>query len=255
MTPLQHPPLQQPMDTELSSESILGDRRAWPRRGLDEERAAEFMGLYAEHGQDALPPIEVVALEDGQFIVADGWHRLTAQLRLELDHVRAVVVAPRPGLSASEVAYERALETASRTAKPLSRAEKRAAIARLLAERPAASDREIARLVGVDHKTVGSVRRRVGSSPAEPSDESDQSAGERYLAALSADEIVLRLVRDTDRLWQARGLGEIALGDHVGRRLAHALAERHGERAQEWAQRIHEWGAVALAELDRETGA
>lgn len=239
----------------LPATAIVGDRSAWPRQRLDDERAAEFMGLYAEDGHDALPPIEVVAADDGQFIVADGWHRMTAQLRLGFDRVRVVIVAPRSGLSASEIAYERALETACATAKPLSRAEKRAAIARLLAERPGASDREIARLVGVDHKTVGSIRRRVGSSPAEPPSEGDQSAGERYLAALSADEIVLRLVRDTDRLWQARGLGEMALGDSVGRRLAHALTERHGERAQEWAQRIHEWGAVALAELGRETGA
>ena len=35
------------------------------------------------------------------------------------------------------------------------------AIARLLAERPQASDREIARLVGVDHKTVGAMRTRL----------------------------------------------------------------------------------------------
>lgn len=140
---------------ELAADSIIGDKDSWPRLRLDEERVAEFMNLYAEEGPDALPPIEVVPAEECENWIADGWHRATAQLRLGVDPIRAIVIEPPPGRSPGDVAYERALRTAARAAKPLSRAEKRAAIARLLEERSHASDREIARLVGVDHKTVG----------------------------------------------------------------------------------------------------
>jgi hypothetical protein len=234
---------------ELAAESIICDKDWWPRLRLDEERIAEFMNLYAEEGLDALPPIEVVAAGEGEHWVADGFHRATAQLRLGVDPIRAVVIDPSPGRSPGDVAYERALQTATRAAKPLSRAEKRTAIARLIEERSQASDREIARLVGVDHKTVGGVRRHLGSSPEEPD---DVGPGEHYLVRLSAGEIATRLVRDTQRLWDARGLGEVMLGDRIGAHLARALSDQHDEDAREWAIRIQAWATAAVAQLDRE---
>lgn len=239
---------------EIPAESITCDEGAWPRRELDEERTAEFLGLYAEREPDALPPIEVVAVEDGRFLLADGWHRLIAQLRLgELD-VRAIVLQPPAGRSVADFAYERALETAARAPKPLCRAEKRSAIARLLSERPGASDRELARLVGVDHKTVGSIRSRLGNSPEESGLE-DEPPGERYLALLAADDLARQLVRSTDRLWQERSLGEMLLGDRIGQRLAVALQKHHGAGAYDWGLRLQEWSRAALAELKDEKGA
>jgi hypothetical protein len=236
----------------LPAETIVGDTDAWPRRGLDEERAAEFMNLYAEEGVDALPPIQVVAASDRQFLIADGWHRATAQLRLGVDPIRAVVIDPPPGRAPEDVAYERALHTAARASKPLSRAEKRTAIARLIEERSQASDREIARLVGVDHKTVGAIRRQLGSSPEAPGAE-DGGPGEHYLVRLAAGEIARRLVRDTQRLWDARGLGEMMLGDRIGAHLANALVDEHDEGARDWALRIQAWATAAIAQLDRES--
>jgi hypothetical protein len=236
----------------LPAETIVGDKESWPRRGLDDERAAEFMNLYAEEGLETLPPIEVVATGEGEFLIADGWHRVSAQLRLGVDPIRAVVIDPPPGRAPEDVAYERALQTAARTSKPLSRAEKRTAIARLIEERGQASDREIARLVGVDHKTVGAIRRQMGSSPEEPGDE-EQGPGEHYLVRLSAGEIAQRLVRDTTRLWDARGLGEVMLGDRIGAHLARALSDEHDQAARDWAVRIQAWATAAIAQLDRES--
>lgn len=70
---------------------------------------------------------------------------------------------------------------------------------------------------------------------------------------LSAGEIARRLVRDTQRLWDARGLGEMMLGDRIGAHLARALIEEHDEEARDWALRIQAWAAAALAQLDRES--
>ncbi len=232
---------------EVPSESVFGDNSAWPRRSLDEERVAEFMGLYAEHGPGHLPPIEVVPIENG-YLIADGWHRLSAQLRLGIGLISATVLSVPPGRTPADFAYERALQTAATAAKPLSRAEKRAAIARLLEERPAASDREIARLVAVDHKTVGAIRRRLGNSPGEPTAD-QESPGERALAWLSADELANQLVCGADRLWQARGLGDMLFANRMSVRLAEVLREYHGDEARVWAVRLRDWGAGALTEL------
>ena len=45
---------------EVLLDAVISDPGLWPRRALDEERVAEFVGLYAEQGPEALPPIEVV---------------------------------------------------------------------------------------------------------------------------------------------------------------------------------------------------
>jgi hypothetical protein len=68
---------------------------------------------------------------------------------------------PPTGRAAASYAYELALEYAAKMALPLTQAEKRAAIGRLMAERPQASDREIARIVGVSHTTVSAHRERI----------------------------------------------------------------------------------------------
>ena len=237
---------------DLSIGLVVADASAWPRAGLDHDRVAEFMDLLAADGPEALPPIEVVRA-DGNYVLADGWHRLRAHRELGIERLRAVVLEPAKGQSSEDLAYERALETATKTAKPLSRGEKRTALARLIGERPEASDRQIAALVGVDHKTVGAMRRRLGNSPREAEEES-QLAGERYSLSLGVEEMATRLVRDTNRVWEARGLAERMLGDRVGRRLAEALEEQHGDDAREWAVRLHDWATVAVAELDRRGG-
>jgi hypothetical protein len=61
------------------------------------------------------------------------------------------------------------------------REQKRQAIARALAANPTASDREIARMAGVDHKTVAAARPRHGEIPTEageiPATEEDSGEG------------------------------------------------------------------------------
>lgn len=95
-------------------------------------------------------------------VVIDGHHRLRAVREL-VSEGRPV---PSPPLAvvdgrldeAEERAMARALNLARRQ---LTSAEKRALIAEQLKETPDRSDRWVARNLGVDHKTVGAVRRRL----------------------------------------------------------------------------------------------
>ena len=98
------------------------------------------------------------------------------------------------------VAYELALWYATVSAKPLTSAEKRAAIERLIAERPELSDRAIGRLVGVSNSTVSSHRRALCASHT-PADGDDQprrqsGGGEPLRWRLAAR----RLAEDVDEL-------------------------------------------------------
>ena len=148
----------------LRLDQITLDERVWPRERLDSERVEMFMELVREareaagSGQgwsDPLPPLAVVADGRGGYLLADGRHRYEARRRLGrgFEQVGANVVMPN-GQAPAQYAYEIALYTATVSAKPLTTAEKRAAILRLLDERPDLSDRAIARLVGVGNATV-----------------------------------------------------------------------------------------------------
>jgi ParB-like chromosome segregation protein Spo0J len=231
--------------------AIKADPRAWPRHALDEERVASFLTLYTEAGLDALPPVEVVGpAADGTFLLADGWHRLAALAKTDATQVPAVQVDPADR-DHTEVAFERGCLTAATTSKPLSRAERNAAACRLIIERPDRADREVARIVGISPQTVGRLRRRSNGTAA--ATESEQGAGDLYLARVTADELARRLVVGLQRLWDERGLGEWILNrDHTGNRLAVALRERFGANAYEWANRLAAWTRAAVLELEKD---
>src|SRR5437867_1669606 len=121
-----------------------------------------------------------------------------------------------------QIAYENALKRAAFSSKPLTRSEKQAAIRRLITDRPNASDREIARMVGVDHKTVGRIRmgettQQTASWPRIPSPEA----------------VAKRLFRAFEKTYEARGLGiaDWFTGDRTGERLAGVLGDVYGEQA------------------------
>lgn len=103
--------------------------------------------------ESALPPILV---DRGTMLVGDGMHRLRA--------------AALRGASQIEVRFfERTTEMAFLTAVrenvthclPLSRADREAAVVRILGSFPGLSDRVVAAACGVSHSMVGAVRRRV----------------------------------------------------------------------------------------------
>lgn len=130
--------------------------------------ADEYAALRADieaHGIRV--PVDVD--EHGQ--VLDGHHRQQIAAELGIDCPVRVVA----GLTEEDKReHAMALNMARRH---LTQAQRRELVADELARDPSRSDRRIARIVGVDHKTVGAVRRRLsGESPhlKEPGAETDR---------------------------------------------------------------------------------
>lgn len=113
--------------------------------------AEEYDALRASIAAGYDPAHPVVTDEDGN--VLDGHHR--QRICAELGITPPAVVLP--GLTAGQK-HEYAVR-ANLARRHLTSAQKRELIAAELERDPDRSDREIGRLVGADHKTVGSVRR------------------------------------------------------------------------------------------------
>jgi hypothetical protein len=229
--------------TQVALSTIRFVSSAWPREQLDSERVEDFEALYRAEGAGALPPLELIGDGSGGFILADGVHRSEAARAAGLQTLPAFVLTLDPTDDPVGFAYLRALECSAISAKPLSRAEKQAAIRRLIVDQPAASDREIARLVGVDHKTVGRIRR--GGLPVD---------GEAWPKTQSPESVAKRLFKGFEKAYEARGLGiaDFFSGDRTGERLAAVLEDIYGERALERAQRFQAWIEQAIEVLEDE---
>ncbi|MGI8559468.1 MAG: hypothetical protein ACR2ND_14390 [Solirubrobacteraceae bacterium] len=235
---------QTPQTTGLSLDQITLDERAWPRDALDEDRVKLFAELIrdardaAGHGQgwtDPLPPLVVVADGQGGYLLADGRHRYESRRRLGtgFDLVSVGVFQP-DGRAPADRAYELAL-LCTQGAKPLTTAEKRTAILRLIAERPELSDRAIARLVGVAHATVGKYRAGVvnltteRSAPEEADDDGRQQPDGRNeplrweVAARRLAENVAELLASCRKLFGGPNFKS------SGRELYDALADLYGD--------------------------
>jgi len=228
---------------------IRFSREAWPRRYLDEERVEDFAALYREQGPNALPALELVDDGHGGLLFGDGVHRCEGGREAGLSELPASVLVPDPGVDPVSFAYRHALMRSTVSSKPLNRAEKRAAIRRLLREQPNSSDRETARLVGVDHKTVGRLRQEL---------EVPNLLGDGTVATVrlgpSPEAVAKRLFRAFEKSYEARGLGvaDFFTGDRTGKRLAGVLETVYGERALERARTFSEWldGAVEVLEAE-----
>lgn len=224
--------------------AIHAYRRAYPRAGVDAERVAVLMDLYAASGPSALPPIDLVDLGDGTYVGADFAHRTTAALRLGWTELPARILPVPDGAEPIDIAYLHALDTATTTAKPLTRAERKAAARRLVADHPDWSDREIARRAGVSHTTVGALR----AAEATPAQDTE---GDVFVAARAAERASASLARGLLAAWEARGVTDLFLR-RMPRTLAAALRERFGDDAPVWAGRLEEWAADARQSLARE---
>jgi DNA-binding transcriptional ArsR family regulator len=227
------------VQTTLSLGQIVLDDRAWPRAALDEERVELFCDLYRDTFEqarreragwtDPLPPLVVVADGRGGYVLADGRHRYAARRRLGADFavVQAAVFHP-DGRAPVDCAYELALGYATISAKPLTTAEKRAAIERLIDERPEVSNREIARLVGVSHSTVNQHRRRVDDSSTAGNASEDWPS---KWGPLRWEVAARRLAKYTAELLDScRNLFGGANSKRSGHRLYDALADLYGNK-------------------------
>jgi hypothetical protein len=218
-------------------------REAWPRAEVDADRVHEFYCLYQADGGDTLPPIEVIADPPGGFVLCDGWHRLTARRDLGAARVREVVVSIPRVSDPVATAFLCAVARSAISAKPLTRAEKQAAVLRLIEIRPGASDREIGRLAGVDHKTVGRLRAWGISPPVSRAARSVPGAGAAARKLLGAFE----------KIREARGLGLLDWwrgGDRTGHRLADALLDVYGDEALERARLCIGWLEQAIVVIE-----
>jgi ParB-like chromosome segregation protein Spo0J len=209
----------------------------WPRFQADEDRIAFFIEQI-EDGED-LPPIEVVPQSDGKYLIADGVHRSYAAVRIGCTDVPAIVVVPLATETVEACVYRRALETATRTALPLTNAERRQAVLKLAAE-SALSDRAIARLVGVSHNSVGRWK-----AAAEASTGSTQAGSVQP----SVETISRRLATYLVQIDEGRGLLDLLVPQRVGKHLADGFTDRFGESAMKELERVRAWVDAASEHL------
>ena len=225
------------------------DPGVWPREMLDEERVELFAEMIRDACEQAartrsgwvnpFPPLVVVADGRGGYVLADGWHRYEAHRRLGAGFdLLSVEVHPPEGHALGAHAYELALLYATVSAKPLSTAEKRAAIARLISERPELSDRAIARLVGVSHRTVAAHRAAVGSLSTDRNGRQDADGTGRTQSSSSRGELLRwevaarRLADDVaELLGSCRKLFRGADFKTAGREFYEALVDLYGDDA------------------------
>ncbi len=139
----------------LDLEEVRRDGGAQPRTKIDLhhiKRLEEQM----EDGQEIEP---VVVFYDGEsYWLADGFHRWNAHRNLEIPTIRAIIYQ---GSRRDAILYSVGANADHKPALPRSRADKRRAVLSLLndPEWKQWSDREIARVCKVDHKTVGKIRK------------------------------------------------------------------------------------------------
>jgi len=229
--------------------SIHAAKSLWPRSGFDHERVAAFADLYREQGPAALPPV-VLVREDDHYLLADGWHRTRAALVVNLTELPADVEEPTADVSPADLAYQLAVRHSTKSARPLSRAEVRAAIVRLTELHPDWSQHVVGRFVGVAHSTVGRVLARADAM----NDPGTTTPGDEYVAAASAEELATRFFRGIEKIWEARGLGLVdsVVGDRTSERLARVLNDAYGDTALDRAQRYRAWITGAISQLKKD---
>lgn len=141
---------------DRSDSTLVEVRGLRPRHRVRQTLDAEHVERLTEV-LDRCPPILVS--EDGAII--DGEHRVAAARQLGVTDIPAIVV-PLGSVAGAELLL--AIEANTSHGLPLSREERRAAVAAVLAVRPEMSDREIARVCGVGRGLVATIRATTSCS-------------------------------------------------------------------------------------------
>jgi len=221
--------MEQFQTSQIPINQLVVRRDLWPRFSADEERI-ELFADQLRAGEE-LPPIEVVPHNDGKYLIADGVHRTYGAIRAGRSDVPALIITPLPNETPEACVYRRALETATRSALPLNRAERRRAVLKLAAETDL-SDRAIARLVGVSHNSVGRWTK----------EDSEESASAQTSSTVpSVERVALRLATYLTQIDGGRGLLDLIAPGRVGKHIAQAFADCHGENALHEIDRVREW--------------
>lgn len=225
------------------------DERLWPRDRLNEERVSEFAAIYRDEGTDVLPPVLLSGPDsEGLYKLLDGWHRVAAAEEAGLENIPAELWEG----SDPTLAFCEAVKRSSISSLPLSWAEKRAAVDRILELRPSLSDREIARTAGVSHPLVAK-RRALANGEGTEDDETAGSQERTPPAPPTAEQEAKRLLAFIGRMWEGRGLfarfSEGQAKRQMAKALAQAAAEQWGDDAPTWLERLQSWSGEALQQL------
>jgi hypothetical protein len=213
------------------------DPSFWPRRRLSESRVREFREIYQHHGREGIDPL-VVAPRDtgGMHLVLDGWHRIAAAEELGWADLPAVV---RPVASDQE-AYEVAVRLSSRGPRPMSWAEKRDAVDRLLEIDPRRPDRAIAEIAGVSHPFVAERRRMLGKLREERGPR--VPTPDRYaLSLMKAGHAMYETWRQGSAVEPGGETPDNAVGGELAITLAGAAEKCFGGQAEIWLERLEEY--------------
>jgi len=158
----------------MALDKITADPDLQPRAGGLSKAAVSEYAERATEG-DEFPPL--VVYSDGKADwLSEGFHRYAAYL--EAGFADALVVRRR---GTREDAKLNALASNRGHGLRRTNADKRKAVEECLKLRPKWSDRRIADFVGVDHTTVGDIRRsQVGDSPTSDGDTREGKDGKEY---------------------------------------------------------------------------
>lgn len=143
------------------------------------------------------PPIVVFVDEDGTYWLADGFHRSAGAELAGLTEIAAEVRRGGRHEALLHAASANAMHGVRRTSK-----DKRRAVELVLREFPQATDRWVAERCGVDHKTVGAVRRARGSGEFPQATGETSSSGAEGAGNFDTERELERVVRalgDLDR--------------------------------------------------------
>lgn len=139
---------------------ILFDSATQVRVEIDPDTLHDYVA--ALRAGESFPPVDLFELEDGTFMIADGWHRC-----LGYQEMGSVTIPAEVHPGGREAAIRFALKANSRHGLKRSNADKRKAVEMALKLEPNAADRVIGEMCAVDHKTVAAVRANWGNSPVE----------------------------------------------------------------------------------------
>lgn len=205
--------------TYLPLDRLVADAGLQPRvNGLDRDNVERL-----EASDPAEWPALVVApLEDGRYVIIDGYHRHEAARRLQLDALPCTVAA--------DAGYPEAVAANLRHGLPLSVEDRKTYARWLHGQEPALSYRELGKRCGLSDKTVKAALQPAGADNPQPASRQSDPI-ERHIKLL--DQAALERV----------GIGLLGRD----RRVQHvrAVLDQYGDDERpEIAQAVHQWGTA-----------
>ena len=225
-------------------DDLILDESVWPREGLNEERVQEFTELYASDGMEALPPLVVTDPfgNEQSRSLTDGWHRVEAARRAGLINLLALEQIAET----DEDAFLQAVRFSAVSSLPMTRAEKRAAVDRLLREHSNLSDRAIAKDAGVSHPYVAARRRELNgvTGNVTTSKEEDHAPSGKSGPGLTAEQAAEKLLRGMEQVTDS-GLFLFNKDGNIAKVLSASARRRYGNDAAKRLAEIERWTARA----------